>query len=106
MKNYAEPLLSTHTIYYCVIVQFQTIPVDKMGILLSRAAQWTTASSGTGKLAFTPMNESLLEEILCFVEQFNSQHPQEAEHVFDEPLQWRTTLVASDFKTDYDIRLV
>uniref|UniRef100_A0A7N6BZI8 Armadillo repeat containing 4 n=1 Tax=Anabas testudineus TaxID=64144 RepID=A0A7N6BZI8_ANATE len=74
-----------------------------MGILLSRAAQWTTASSGTGKLAFTPMNESLLEEILCFVEQFNSQHPQEAEHVFDEPLQWRTTLVASDFKTDYDI---
>uniref|UniRef100_A0A3Q1JFH4 Armadillo repeat containing 4 n=1 Tax=Anabas testudineus TaxID=64144 RepID=A0A3Q1JFH4_ANATE len=84
-------------------LKFTTIPADKMGILLSRAAQWTTASSGTGKLAFTPMNESLLEEILCFVEQFNSQHPQEAEHVFDEPLQWRTTLVASDFKTDYDI---
>uniref|UniRef100_A0AAQ5ZNW1 Armadillo repeat containing 4 n=1 Tax=Amphiprion ocellaris TaxID=80972 RepID=A0AAQ5ZNW1_AMPOC len=71
-----------------------------MGLSLTKAAQWTTASSGTGKLEFTPMNESLLKEILCFVEQFSSQHPQEAEHVFEEPLQWRTTLVASDFKTD------
>ncbi|XP_028289055.1 armadillo repeat-containing protein 4 [Parambassis ranga] len=74
-----------------------------MGISLSRAAQWTTASSGTGKLEFTPMNESLLREILHFVEQFGSQHPLEAEHAFEEPLQWSTTLVASDFKTDYDI---
>uniref|UniRef100_A0AAQ5YSG9 Armadillo repeat containing 4 n=1 Tax=Amphiprion ocellaris TaxID=80972 RepID=A0AAQ5YSG9_AMPOC len=74
-----------------------------MGLSLTKAAQWTTASSGTGKLEFTPMNESLLKEILCFVEQFSSQHPQEAEHVFEEPLQWRTTLVASDFKTEYDI---
>nr|XP_046227453.1 outer dynein arm-docking complex subunit 2 [Scatophagus argus]XP_046227454.1 outer dynein arm-docking complex subunit 2 [Scatophagus argus] len=74
-----------------------------MGASLTRAVQWTTASSGTGKVEFTPMNESLLKEILGFVEQFNSQHPQEAEHVFVEPLQWSTTLVASDFKTDYDI---
>ncbi|XP_069007256.1 outer dynein arm-docking complex subunit 2 [Embiotoca jacksoni] len=74
-----------------------------MGVSLTRAAEWTTASSDTGKLEFTPMNESLLKEILCFVEQFTSQHPQEAEHVFEEPLQWSTTLVASDFKTDYDI---
>ncbi|KAM7390786.1 hypothetical protein PAMA_008804 [Pampus argenteus] len=73
-----------------------------MGVSLTRAAQWTTASSATGKLEFTPMNESLLKEILRFVEQFSSQHPQEAEHVFKEPLQWSTTLVASDFKTDYD----
>lgn len=77
-----------------------------MGISLSKAAQWTTASSGTGKLEFTPMNESLLKEILHFVEQFSSQHPLEAEHAFEEPLQWSTTLVASDFKTEYDIRLV
>ncbi|XP_074477893.1 outer dynein arm-docking complex subunit 2 isoform X1 [Sebastes fasciatus] len=74
-----------------------------MGVSLSRAAQWTTAGSGTGKLESTPMNESLLKEILCFVEQFSSRHPQDAEHVFEEPLQWSTTLVASDFKTDYDI---
>ncbi|KAL7373163.1 hypothetical protein ABVT39_000343 [Epinephelus coioides] len=74
-----------------------------MGVSLTRAAQWTTASSGTGKLELTPMNESLLKEILHFVEQFSSRHPQEAEHVFEEPLQWSTTLVASDFKTDYDI---
>uniref|UniRef100_A0A668AJZ4 Outer dynein arm docking complex subunit 2 n=1 Tax=Myripristis murdjan TaxID=586833 RepID=A0A668AJZ4_9TELE len=76
-----------------------------MGASLTRAAQWTTASSGTGKLEITPINESLLKEILSFVEQFSSRHPQEAKHVFKEPLQWSTTLVASDFKTDYDIRL-
>uniref|UniRef100_A0A3P8PGH3 Armadillo repeat containing 4 n=1 Tax=Astatotilapia calliptera TaxID=8154 RepID=A0A3P8PGH3_ASTCA len=74
-----------------------------MGISLTRAAQWTMVSSSTAKLASTPMNESLLKEILHFVEHFSSQHPQEAEHVFEEPLQWSTTLVPSDFKTDYDI---
>ncbi|XP_071753052.1 outer dynein arm-docking complex subunit 2 isoform X1 [Centroberyx gerrardi] len=74
-----------------------------MGASLTRAAQWTTASSATGKLEITPLNESLLKEILRFVEQFSSRHPQEAKHVFKEPLQWSTTLVASDFKTDYDI---
>ncbi|XP_037311989.1 outer dynein arm-docking complex subunit 2 [Pungitius pungitius] len=74
-----------------------------MGLSLTRAAQWTTATSDAGKLAPTPMNVSLLKEVLRFVEQFSSQHPQEAEHVFEEPLQWSTALVASDFKTDYDI---
>ncbi|XP_074549652.1 outer dynein arm-docking complex subunit 2 [Halichoeres trimaculatus] len=74
-----------------------------MGVSLTRAAQWTTASSGTHKLESTPMNETFLKEILHFVEQLSTQHPQEAEHVFEEPLQWTTTLVASDFKTGYDI---
>jgi len=77
-----------------------------MGVSLTRAAQWTTASSGSGKLEPTPMNEFLLKKILCFVEQFTAQHPQEAEHVFEEPLQWSTALVATDFQTDYDVRLV
>jgi len=78
-----------------------------MGASLSRAAQWTTASSAnTGTLATTPINESLLKDILRFVEQFGSRHPQEAAHVFKDPLQWTTTLVASDFNGDYDIRLV
>ncbi|XP_031728280.1 armadillo repeat-containing protein 4 isoform X1 [Anarrhichthys ocellatus] len=70
-----------------------------MGSSLTRAAQWTSS----GKLELTPMNESLLKEVLRFVEEFSSRHPQEAEHVFEEPLRWSTTLVASDFKTDYDI---
>ena len=65
---------------------------------MTRAAQWTAASSGgTGKLEITPINESLLKDILQFVEQFGSKHPQEAAHVFEEPLQWTSTLVASDF---------
>ena len=87
-----------------VIVWFQNLPAGEMGVSLTKAAQWT--SSGTGKLELTPLNESLLKEVLRSVEQLVSRHPQEAEHVFEEPLQWSTTLVASDFKTDYDIRLV
>lgn len=75
-----------------------------MGTSLTKVAQWTTAISGTDRLKSTPLNEFLLKEILHFVEKFNSEHPQEAEHVFNEPLQWSTTLAASDFKTDYDIR--
>ncbi|XP_010883915.2 armadillo repeat-containing protein 4 [Esox lucius] len=74
-----------------------------MGIALTRAAQWTTASSGTGKLEITPINESLLKEIARFVEQFSARHPQEAKHVFKQPLQWATSLEACDFKTEYDI---
>uniref|UniRef100_A0AAY5EMU2 Armadillo repeat containing 4 n=1 Tax=Electrophorus electricus TaxID=8005 RepID=A0AAY5EMU2_ELEEL len=75
-----------------------------MGLALTRAAQWTTASSGMGKLEITPLNESLLKEILHFVEQISARHPQEAKHVFREPLQWETSLQASDFTTEYDIR--
>ncbi|XP_015209542.2 outer dynein arm-docking complex subunit 2 isoform X2 [Lepisosteus oculatus] len=74
-----------------------------MGIALTRAAQWTTACSGTGKLEITPLNESLLKEIIRFVEPFQARHPEEAALVFKEPLEWVTTLQASDFKTDYDI---
>ncbi|KAJ8278066.1 hypothetical protein GJAV_G00083450 [Gymnothorax javanicus] len=73
-----------------------------MGVALSRAAQWTTASSGAGKLEDTPMNESLLKEILRFVEQSSSKHPQEASLVFKEPLQWETSLQPSDFNNEYD----
>ena len=75
-----------------------------MGVALTRAAQWTTASSGSVKLESTPMNESLLKDILSFVEQFSSRHPREANHVFKEPLQWNSSLEASDFKTEYTIR--
>ncbi|XP_034027915.1 armadillo repeat-containing protein 4 [Thalassophryne amazonica] len=74
-----------------------------MGLALTKAAQWTTASSGAAHLESTPMNESLLNEILHFVQDFNFQHPEEANHIFNQPLQWRTTLVASDFTADYDI---
>ncbi|XP_036376548.1 armadillo repeat-containing protein 4 [Megalops cyprinoides] len=74
-----------------------------MGVALTRAAQWTTASSGAGKLEITPLNESLLKDILRFVEHFGSRHPQEASLVFKEPLRWETSLQASAFQTGYDI---
>ncbi|XP_066573997.1 outer dynein arm-docking complex subunit 2 [Amia ocellicauda] len=74
-----------------------------MGAALTRAAQWTTAGSGTGKLELTPLNESLLKEIIRFVENFSARYPQEAALVFKEPLEWTSTLDVSHFTTDYDI---
>ncbi|KAM8967234.1 outer dynein arm-docking complex subunit 2 isoform 2-T2 [Pelodytes ibericus] len=74
-----------------------------MGVALTRAAQWTTAGSGTGKLEITPLNESLLNDIIKFVGAFSSRHPEEAEFVFTEPLEWKTNLEPSAFESGYDI---
>ncbi|KAI7796935.1 outer dynein arm-docking complex subunit 2 [Triplophysa rosa] len=72
-----------------------------MGVALSRAVQWD--SSGADNLENTPLNKAMLSEILLFTEEFGARHPQEAKLVFREPLQWKTSLEASDFKTEYDI---
>uniref|UniRef100_A0A096LSS6 Outer dynein arm docking complex subunit 2 n=1 Tax=Poecilia formosa TaxID=48698 RepID=A0A096LSS6_POEFO len=73
-----------------------------MGLILTRAAQWTSSN----KLESTPLNEFLVTQILNYAEKFVSRHPQEAEHVFDEPLQWNTSLVKYDFKDDYIISAI
>lgn len=88
--------------FFPVLSENPSVVVIEMGVSLTKAAQWTTG----GKLEFTSMNETLLREILSFVEELGSRHPQEAEQVLKEPLRWSTTLTASDFKTDYDIRFV
>uniref|UniRef100_A0A7M4ELE5 Outer dynein arm docking complex subunit 2 n=1 Tax=Crocodylus porosus TaxID=8502 RepID=A0A7M4ELE5_CROPO len=74
-----------------------------MGVTLTRAAQWTSAGSGPGTLEITPLNESLLNEIIKFTEGFCSRHPQEAAFVFREPLEWKTHLDYSVFESGYEI---
>ncbi|NXU74757.1 ARMC4 protein, partial [Oreotrochilus melanogaster] len=74
-----------------------------MGGALARAAQWTAAGSGTGTLEITPLNESLLNQIIKFVEDISTRHPQEAAFVFREPLEWETQLSCSVFGEDYEI---
>ncbi|XP_059674975.1 outer dynein arm-docking complex subunit 2 isoform X2 [Gavia stellata] len=74
-----------------------------MGVALARAAQWTAAGSGAGVLEITPLNESLLNQIIKFVEDFSTRHPQEAAFVFREPLQWKTQLGCSVFGEGYEI---
>ncbi|NWR45030.1 ARMC4 protein, partial [Regulus satrapa] len=74
-----------------------------MGVTLARAAQWTAAGSGTGTLEITPLNESLLNQIIKFAEDFSSKHPQEAAFVFREPLEWKTKLDSSAFREGYEI---
>ncbi|NXP82399.1 ARMC4 protein, partial [Ramphastos sulfuratus] len=74
-----------------------------MGAALARAAQWTAAGVGTGTLEITPLNQSLLDQIIKFVEDFSARHPQEAAFVFREPLEWRTQLDCSVFGEGYEI---
>ncbi|NXN96792.1 ARMC4 protein, partial [Rhinopomastus cyanomelas] len=74
-----------------------------MGVALARAAQWTAAGSGTGTLEITPWNESLLNQIIKFAENFCARHPQEAAFVFREPLEWKTHLDSSVFGEGYEI---
>ncbi|XP_016016256.1 armadillo repeat-containing protein 4 isoform X4 [Rousettus aegyptiacus] len=72
-----------------------------MGVALTRSAQWTAASYGAGTLAVTPLNEAIVKEIIMFVESFIYKHPQEAKYVFLEPLEWKTNLDPSAFKSGY-----
>ncbi|XP_064019025.1 outer dynein arm-docking complex subunit 2 isoform X1 [Pogoniulus pusillus] len=74
-----------------------------MGAALARAAQWTAAGVGTGTLEITPLNQFLLDQIIKFVEDFSTKHPQEAAFVFREPLEWRTQLDCSVFGEGYEI---
>ncbi|NXL29997.1 ARMC4 protein, partial [Glaucidium brasilianum] len=74
-----------------------------MGAALARAAQWTAADSGNGTLEITPLNESLLNQIIKFVEDFSTRHPQEAVFIFREPLEWKTQLDCSVFGKGYEI---
>ncbi|NXM03821.1 ARMC4 protein, partial [Tyrannus savana] len=74
-----------------------------MGAALERAAQWTAAGSGTGMLEITPLNESLLNQIIKFAEEFSTKRPEEAAFVFREPLEWKTQLDSSVFGEGYVI---
>ncbi|KAK2876473.1 hypothetical protein Q8A67_020569 [Cirrhinus molitorella] len=73
-----------------------------MGVTLSRAIQW---SSDGEKLENSSLNNDILTEILLFTEEFDDRYPEEAKIQFSEPLQWKTSLEASDFTSDiYDTR--
>lgn len=74
-----------------------------MGSALSKAAHWTPGDSGNRTLALTPLNDTLLSEILQFVENLRSVHRRAADSVFQEPLQWTTALQKSDLQTGYRV---
>ncbi|XP_060048629.1 outer dynein arm-docking complex subunit 2 isoform X2 [Erinaceus europaeus] len=72
-----------------------------MGVALTKSAQWTAAGYGPTALEVTPLNEAILKEIIEFIENFLYNHPQEAEYVFAEPLEWKTNLEPSAFGSGY-----
>ncbi|XP_069504209.1 outer dynein arm-docking complex subunit 2 [Ambystoma mexicanum] len=74
-----------------------------MGVALTRAAQWTSAGSGTGRLEITPLNEAIMNQIILYMDNFHTRHPQEAAFVFKEPLEWTTQLEPSMFGSGYEV---
>ena len=81
-----------------------------MGATLSSRAEITSANSkDDGKIEFSPQNETLLNNILRYVETLANEHPKEAEVVFKQPFQWKTNIRPSDiekqsFSKNYEIR--
>uniref|UniRef100_A0A2K6L8U5 Outer dynein arm docking complex subunit 2 n=1 Tax=Rhinopithecus bieti TaxID=61621 RepID=A0A2K6L8U5_RHIBE len=63
-----------------------------MGVALTKSAQWTAAGHGTRTLEITPLNETILKEIIMFVE---------SKICFVEPLEWNTGLEPSAFESGY-----
>ena len=83
-----------------------------MGATLSSRAEITSANSkDDGKIEFSPQNETLLNNILRYVETLANEHPKEAEVVFKQPFQWKTNIRPSDiekqsFAKNYEIRYI
>ena len=81
-----------------------------MGATLSSQAELTSASSkDDGKIEFSPHNELLLNNILKYVETLSSQHPKEAQVVFNKPFEWVTSIRSNDMEKQssgksYEIR--
>ena len=68
-----------------------------MGATLSSRAEWTSASDKGGKLDFSKSNETLLLEILEYVETLCREHPREASVAFKRPFVWKSSLLLNQF---------
>ncbi len=68
-----------------------------MGATLSCRAEWTSASDKGGKLDFSKSNESLLLEVLKYVEGLCRDHSREALVLFKRPFVWSSSLSYSQF---------
>ncbi|CAD5115932.1 DgyrCDS4862 [Dimorphilus gyrociliatus] len=66
-----------------------------MGKTLSTVAQWTSAA-GSKRLEFSPKNETILNSIVSFAENYASNNPEEAQMLFKKALVWKTKLRPSE----------
>jgi len=72
-----------------------------MGASLTKAFELTSASKNKGKtLQLSPLNEQLLNEIASFLENLPGMSLEEKDYVFNEALQWNTSLVIDDFENN------
>ncbi|CAH1788410.1 unnamed protein product [Owenia fusiformis] len=75
-----------------------------MGGCLARATHWTSATGGGGKmkLEYNSKNQSILNNIIQFMEGFTASHPEEAKLVFKSAMKWTTELTLDDFTSGYE----
>eukprot|EP00794_Sanderia_malayensis_P017757 gene17757-19530_t len=70
-----------------------------MGATLSSRAELTSANQKEeGKIEFSPHNEVLLNNVLKYVETLSNGHKREAEVVFKEAFQWKTSITPADLE--------
>ncbi len=70
-----------------------------MGATLSSQAEITSANpKEEGKIEFSTQNETLLKNVLRYVETLSNEHQQEAEVVFKQPFEWKTSITPADFE--------
>ena len=73
-----------------------------MGAALSSHAKWTSTNGRRGKLEYLPENETLLGNIVHYLNTVCRDHPSQAGLVFKTAFKWRSTIHPDLFKSGGD----
>ena len=79
-----------------------------MGATISSRIEWSSASGSKKKIDYSRSNESILHDILSYVETLTTDYPSEAQVEFKLPFVWTSSLQISNFSSlspqEYDKR--
>ena len=79
-----------------------------MGATISSRLEWSSVSASKRKIDYSRSNESILHDILNYVENVATDYPSEAEVEFKQPFVWASSLQISNFGSlnvqEYDKR--
>ena len=70
-----------------------------MGSSLASRFEWISGSSESQKLATSIQNQELLYELVGIIQQISQKYPSESKSEFKRPLQWSSSLSASQIAT-------
>jgi hypothetical protein len=70
-----------------------------MGATISSRIEWSSASGSKKKIDYSRSNESILHDILSYVETLTTDYPSEAQVEFKLPFVWTSSLQISNFSS-------